>query len=234
MFFMNHLPLQSRMESHLLGALLFGLCLSLTQPAFGATPSGAADGTTVEAASGQEAHPTDDGHGDATHQLFDPKSIVWTMISFLLVLGALGKFVFPALNETMKKREAAMRGSIEEAQRTREEAHKLLQQYEERLGQARQEAQAILEESRKVADQVRKEFLAKSQEEATQMVQRAQAEIQQAKARGIEDLKQTVGELSLRLAAEVVRHDIDETKHHALVDEFLDNLQSLELSNRSS
>ena len=142
MFFMNHLPLQSRMESRLLGALLFGLCLSLTQPAFGATPSGAADGATVEAPSGQDADPSDAGHGDAAHQLFDPKSIVWTMISFLLVLGALSKFVFPALNETMKKREAAMRGSIEEAQRTREEAQKLLQQYEERLGQARQEAQA--------------------------------------------------------------------------------------------
>ena len=205
--------------------------LGLTSPLSATTPIG---GDTQEnlASNPDTPVPAGEKHGDAVHQMFDPKSIVWTVISFLLVLAALNKFVFPALNDTMKKREAAMRGSIEEAQRTRQQAQELLDQYEKRLGEARQEAQTLIEESRVMADQMRKDLVARAQEEATQMIQRAQDEIQQAKVRGIADLKKTVGELSLRLAAEVVRHDIDETKHKALVGEFLDRLQTLEISNR--
>jgi F-type H+-transporting ATPase subunit b len=230
MIVMNRLQQKSQTRFRVAILIVIALCTCLSRPLHATTPLIPGDDPKTAYAAPED--PGEAGHGDAVHQLFDPKSIVWTVLSFLIVLAALRKFVFPALDEAMQKREAAMRGSIEEAKRAREEAQQLLKEYEERLSQARQEAQAILEESRVMAEQVRKDLVAKTQEEAAQMISRAQDEIQQAKARGIAELKKTVGELSLRLASEVVRHDIDEAKHHALINEFLDNIQSLEVSGR--
>jgi len=217
--------------SHLVAATALLLALgSPFSPRVCASGIEAAHGAGEEAA---DAHaPGSGGHDNPAHSLFDPKTIVWTVISFLFLMGLLKKTALPALDAAMRRREAALRDSIEGAERARNEARSLLDQYQARLDEARRESQAIIEDGRKLAEQARSEAVDRAQEEASTLLDRARQEIEQAKLRGIDELKSTVAELSLDLASRVIETELDAQKHQQLVQSFIDDLGTLAASPR--
>src|ERR1700712_1463807 len=80
--------------------------------------------------------------------------MVWTLIAFGVTLVILRRLAFPRISEALDKRRLWVVESIEGAERTRLEADKLLQEYRERLREAREQADDILARARKASDRV--------------------------------------------------------------------------------
>src|SRR5215211_2157648 len=70
--------------------------------------------------------------------------MIWTLLAFLVAMWVLRKFAWPAITEALDKRQRAIEESIEVAEHTRTEAQQLLQEYRERLREARQQADEIV------------------------------------------------------------------------------------------
>src|SRR5688500_18796189 len=70
--------------------------------------------------------------------------MVWTLAVFLASMALLAKLAFPRIGEALDKRQRAIEDSIDTAQRTKEEAEKLLAEYRERLKEARVQAEEIV------------------------------------------------------------------------------------------
>src|SRR5579864_5156367 len=75
------------------------------------------------------------------------------LVSFLIVLFILSKYVWPTVIRTLDKRQATIKEGIENAERAKQALTEAGQRAEEILAQARREAQATIEHAAKNAEQ---------------------------------------------------------------------------------
>jgi len=151
--------------------------------------------------------------------------LIWGTIAFLLLLLLLWRSgVFKRITEMLRERSARIEGNIEKAEQTRAEAERLLEEYRDRLGKAREESNRIVAEAREAAEALRKDLQQRAQEESNRIIESARVEIQAERLRAERELRQTVGRLAVQVAGRVVQSELDERRHLALVDSYIDEL----------
>ena len=69
-----------------------------------------------------------------------PGLMVWTIVCFAIVVFVLKRYAFGPVQKMIDERRQRIRQSIEEADRAREEARKLLEEHRALIGQARSQS----------------------------------------------------------------------------------------------
>lgn len=156
----------------------------------------------------------------------DVGNVVWTLVTFGLVIFVLGKFVWGPLTDMIQQREDLILSSLEQAKSDREAAEAKLQELEQRLNDARGEATAIVEEGRRDADAVRQKIEADAKAEADKMVARAKREIGIARETAVKELYELSGNLAADIAGRIVGRELDAKDHAQLISSALEELQS--------
>jgi F-type H+-transporting ATPase subunit b len=151
----------------------------------------------------------------------EPGLMIWTVISFTILLVLLWKVAYKPITKALKKREDSIRDSLEEAQKTRESAETLLNDYKNQLAQAREEAQKIISEGKVMGENVKKEIIQKAHEESNQIVKRAQEEIEFQKEKALMELKEMIADLTIMAASKVIEKTLDKKDHEQLIDEYI-------------
>jgi F-type H+-transporting ATPase subunit b len=151
----------------------------------------------------------------------EPGLMIWTVISFTILLVLLWKVAYKPITKALKKREDSIRDSLEEAQKTRESAETLLNDYKNQLAQAREEAQKIISEGKVMGENVKKEIIQKAHEESNQIVKRAQEEIEFQKEKALMELKERIADLTIMAASKVIERALDKKDHEQLIDEYI-------------
>jgi F-type H+-transporting ATPase subunit b len=150
--------------------------------------------------------------------------LIWGTIAFLILLFLMYRTVWPQVDKAFKDRRANIEGKLEQAERDREEAEGLLEQYRRRLRDAEDETQRILEEARTNAERVRRDLLAKAEVDAGRELDRARQAIRAERDQAIRQLRNEVGTLAVELATRVVGDSLDRDRQLRLVDEYIDEL----------
>lgn len=153
---------------------------------------------------------------------------IWTVLTFLAMIALLGKLAFKPIAEALDRRGEAIKKSIEDAERSRTEAKKLMEDYQKQVAQARAEANKVIEEARGLGENVRKEVVKKANAEASALLQRSQEEIQRQKEKGIQELKDTVASLSVQIASKVIEKEVNEATHRQLVENLIKDLGKIQ------
>lgn len=151
----------------------------------------------------------------------EPGLMIWTVISFIILLVLLWKVAYKPITKALKKREETIRNSLEEAKKTRESAEALLNDYKNQLAQAREEAHKILSEGKTLGENVKKEIIQKAHEESNQIVKRAQEEIEFQKEKALMDLRERIADLTIMAASKVVEKSLDKKDHEQLLEEYI-------------
>lgn len=149
----------------------------------------------------------------------DIGNALWTLVIFGGVVFVLGKFAWPLIHSGLLQREQFIRQSLQDAKRDREEAAARLQEYIDKLQQARAEASAIVEEGRRDAEEVKRRILEEGQREAAASLDRAKREISIAKETAIKDLYSAAAGLATSAAAKIVKKELNPADHERLVAE---------------
>ena len=84
----------------------------------------------------------------------DPGLFVWTIITFLILLGVLTKFAWKPLLKALEIRENEISQSLKDAEKAKKELERLSEESEEIIAKARSEAQGILSEGKKAAEKL--------------------------------------------------------------------------------
>src|SRR6266699_722189 len=156
------------------------------------------------------------------------EEILFGAIAFLVLVAVLIKYVFPRLTLALKERTAKIQGQLEEAERAKREADQVLEQYRAQLAGARAEVQKIIDEGKRTADALRADLVAKAERDAQEIVQRAQADVAGERDRAMQQLRQTVGQLSIQLASRVIEQDLkNNDAARALVDKAIEDLSRM-------
>ncbi len=147
----------------------------------------------------------------------DWKLFVVQGIAFLILVGVLGKFVYPALIKAIDSRREAIEAGLKEAKESQEALERAEAQVAQMLAAARKEADDILARTHQEAANSVAQAESKAKARAEQIVAdaRQQLEVDVAKAR--ETLKKDTIELVALATEKVVGEKLDATKDAELV-----------------
>lgn len=159
---------------------------------------------------------------------------IWTLVVFAISLYILSKVAFPRIRQALDERRAQIADSIDSAERTRHEADKLLEEYRERLKEARAQADEIVHRARQAAETHENESKQRGQEILAEAAQRAERDIEVASRRALDDLRREVADLTIMATEKVTRKVLDESDQRRLVEEALSEMDLSGLSSGSA
>jgi F-type H+-transporting ATPase subunit b len=153
-----------------------------------------------------------------------PGLIIWTWITFIIVLFILRKFAWGPLLSAVEGREKSITNAIESAKRERAEAEKLLAEQKSAIAAARQEAAEAVRKTQAEMEKFREELMAKARTEAEAMKAEAQRTITEERAKAVAELKGEAVKLSIAIAEKLLAEKLDDAKHQALAQQFVADL----------
>jgi F-type H+-transporting ATPase subunit b len=156
--------------------------------------------------------------------------MIWTLIAFGIALWVLWKYAFPRIAEALDRRQRAIEESIDAAERTKVEADQLLEEYRERLGEAREQAEDIVSRARKAAESTHKEAVEHARVQREELMEQTRRDIEAETRRAIQEIRREVADLTVLATEKVTRKSLDESDQRRLVEEALNELDFSALS----
>ncbi len=160
--------------------------------------------------------------------------MVWTIVVFAISLFILRRAVFPRIGEALDKRAKAIEGEIDAAHELRTEADKILDEYRERLKEARAQSDEIVQRARQAADTHEQEAKAKGQEILAEAAKKGERDIEAATRRALDDIRKEVADLTILAAEKVTRKTLDGADQRRLVEDALSELDFSSISGEGS
>jgi F-type H+-transporting ATPase subunit b len=147
--------------------------------------------------------------------------MIWTLALFGFTMWVLSRVALPRIGEALEKRANAIRESIEAAERQRQEADQLLNEYRERLKEAREQAEDIVARARKAAEAAAAEAVSEGKEKREELVAAARRDIETETRRSLERIRNEVADLTVLATEKVTRKALDSEDHKRLIEEAL-------------
>ncbi|MFQ5967284.1 MAG: F0F1 ATP synthase subunit B [Acidimicrobiia bacterium] len=153
------------------------------------------------------------------------EELIWGAIAFAVLALLIWRFAGPAIKNTLDARQAAVTGSLEDAETAKQEAQSLLEDYRQQLAQAQDESNRIIGQARQTADAIRQETVDRANAEAEEIRQKAREDAAAEMERAREGLRSEVANLSIDLAERVVQESLDRETQLGLVERYIEELE---------
>jgi F-type H+-transporting ATPase subunit b len=150
--------------------------------------------------------------------------MIWTLVCFGVTFFVLKKFAFGPIQTIIDQRRQRIRESLEEADRARDEARRLLEEHRALMGEARGQAEEILSEARRVGDAQRERLREELEAERQRRIEDTRKQVEAEARRALEQLRAEVAELTVIATSRVTGKVLDDTDHRRLIDEAIGDL----------
>jgi F-type H+-transporting ATPase subunit b len=141
------------------------------------------------------------------------------LAAFVVILIIAWKKILPPLNKAMESRQEKIRQSLELADEARAEAAAASDERAKVLAQARDQAREIVAAAQATADQVKAEAGGRGELEYERIVSSANAEVDTARQRAIDEASARIGEIVFELVSSIVGREVDQQSHEELIRE---------------
>jgi F-type H+-transporting ATPase subunit b len=156
----------------------------------------------------------------------DPGLYIWTIVTFLILLALLARYAWRPLLDALERRHDAIKKSLDDARQAKEELQRLQGESARILAEARSEAAGIIESTRADAARFADEMKQKARADADALVKHAQREIDAQTARAVQSIRREAIDLSVAVAAKILRRDISPADNERLVDDTIREMQA--------
>ena len=163
----------------------------------------------------------------------DLTSLAVYLVNFTLLLLILYFVGYKRILGMMDQRTKRIRDSLDEADRVRQEALERQAEMQRDLDSGRQEGQRVLAEAREMAERFRQEETERAKAEAEALLERARCEIQRERDTAVDQVRQEFASLAVTAAERIIRRSVDAQLHQDLIDDVLEERDSLSSSGGS-
>jgi F-type H+-transporting ATPase subunit b len=147
--------------------------------------------------------------------------MIWTLLVFGITMYVLSKVAFPRIQEALDKRANQIRESLDEAEKTREEADKILGEYRARLKEAREQADDIVARARRAAETTTTQAAQEGRDKREELLAAARRDIEAETRRSLERIRKEVADLTVLTTEKVTRKSLDAEDQKRLINEAL-------------
>lgn len=153
-----------------------------------------------------------------------PGLIFWTLITFGLVALILRWKAWGPILAVVDEREKQIQNAVDAAKKERAEAERLLAEQKSAIADARREAAEMMRRTTADMEKFRDELKANAAKEASELKSQAAREIEEQKKKALAEVKALAASLSIDVAAKLIGERMDEPKHRALAEQYVDQL----------
>ncbi len=152
----------------------------------------------------------------------------WTLIAqwcnLLILVMLVKKFLFKPVMDILQQRQDEVDKIYADANKAKEDAKVLKADYENRLASAKEEAGEIVKTATANAQRKSNEILEEAQAKASNLVVRAEAQIEQERKKAINEIKDEISGMAVDIASKVVEREISAKDHEKLIEDFIKNV----------
>jgi F-type H+-transporting ATPase subunit b len=156
--------------------------------------------------------------------------MVWTLVVFVAAMVILRKAAWPPIANALDKRQRLIEDSIDTAEKTKAEAAALLEEYRERLKDARTQSEEIVARARKAGEVHERETLDEARARREELLEQTRRDIETETRRAIQEIRAEVADLTVMATEKVTRKALDADDQRRLVEEALGELDFSQLS----
>ena len=154
-------------------------------------------------------------------------TIFWATVTFVCFFLLLAKFAWKPILNAVRARDEMIKGSLESAERAREDMKKLQADNEAILHKAREERENILKEARDIRDKLINEAKGKAGEEAEKLIEKARQGIEREKEKALSEIHDQVAFLSVEIASKLLGEKLKETdQQNKLLENYMKEIDS--------
>jgi len=147
----------------------------------------------------------------------EPGSVLWTIITFLVVAFLIGRYGWKPLLSGLKAREQSIRRDLETAKAEREKSAALLAEYQNTMTGAKKEAAEIVQKAQESAARLIEEARAAGKDESQKLIERARSEIERESESARTGLRKYVADLTARAASRLIGKTVSAAEHEKLI-----------------
>ena len=150
--------------------------------------------------------------------------LFWTFCSFVILYLLLKKFAWKPILGSVNDREVSIREALLAAENAKKEMENLKSDNEKILKEAKIERENMLKDAREIKTKLIADAENQAKEQASKLIESAQLAIQNEKNSAMNELKQTVVELSVGIAEKVISSELeDKNKQLKVVENMLND-----------
>ena len=151
----------------------------------------------------------------------------WVGMAFVLVVIGLFKPVGSVLVKLLRGRGEAIATRINEAVSLKEEAQKLLADYERKFRGVEKEAAEILTKSEREIDSIKEETLAKLENELSLKERDAKLRLKAMEENAAQEISNKTADLTITIVKKILDESLDSKAASKLIDKSIDSLKEI-------
>ena len=150
--------------------------------------------------------------------------LFWTLVSFTILYLILRKFAWGPILTAVKEREESIKAALDAADNAKKEMENLKADNEKILNEAKTERETMLKEAREMKSKLISDAENEAKAKAKTMVEAAKTAIQNEKNSAMNELKNTVVDLSVGIAEKLISEELaDKDRQLKMIEEILDD-----------
>jgi F-type H+-transporting ATPase subunit b len=150
----------------------------------------------------------------------------WVAVGFVLLVAALARPIGRGMGAALDTRADKIRATLEEAAKLREEAQRLLGDYERKTRDALRESEDIVAQARSEAERMAAEASAALATAIQRREQLAIEKIAQAEAEAVREVRTTAVDVAVAAARRLIAEHLGAARSSALIDQAIRDVPS--------
>jgi F-type H+-transporting ATPase subunit b len=157
----------------------------------------------------------------------DTALFLWSVITFLIVLGILRWKAWGPLMDALDAREKQIEESLSKAEKVTAEAEQQAEKNEEILNAARKEAQNIVAKARDAGDQLKQKLESDGKDQHNSMLKKAKDQIENEKNKALNEIKNTVVEIAIKASEKVIKRNLNNDDNKKMIEQTVNELKEI-------
>jgi len=164
---------------------------------------------------------------EAHHSELNLWDELFRWINFVVLAAILYKVLAKQIPRVLQERRQTIQQAMENAQASRAQAERLLQDNQRRTANLQQELAELQAQASREREELTQRMEAEAQQLAARIVAQARTEIERATERARLSLREEAAALTVQLAEEILRQEVHDTEHQALVRRYIARIGEL-------
>ena len=158
----------------------------------------------------------------------DVKTIIFSMVNFLILVGVLGKFLYKPVLGIIAKRKEMIKEQFATAETMNVEAEAKMAAYNQQIANAEEECRELVRQAKERANAEADKIIEDARQQASTMLEKAERDIEQEKEKAIDELHTQIADIALMAAEQIVGSEIQAVGHDAIVEKAIQDARSAE------
>lgn len=153
-------------------------------------------------------------------------SIIMIWITVIVLFLVLKKFFFEKVKNFMETRSNSIQDAFDSAEAVNRRADEKMQNYTKRIANVEAEGREIIRDAKIKADAQAREIIEDANKQATEILNKAEKNIEREKQKAMEEMRKEVVALAMLAAERIVEREIQNIGQDEIVDEVINKARS--------